>query len=103
MKKQVWQAHVDAYSRSKQSATAYANKHGLVYSQMLYWTRKLSEPKSCSKPKTGFVAVKFNKSKSTATTTTKVLGVLEFPGGIKLHLHSAELLSCIPSLWCGKP
>jgi hypothetical protein len=96
---QAWQAHVDAYNNSKQSATAYANKHGLVYSQMLYWSRKLSsEPKSWSKPKTGFVAVKINKSKPTMTMTTKVLGVLEFPHGIKLHLHSAERLNSIPNL-----
>ena len=107
MKKQVWQTHVNAFSRSKQSAKAYANKHGLVYSQMLYWSRKLSsEPKSCSKPKQsdkpkmGFVAVKINKPKSTATT--KVLGILEFPDGIKLHLLSAELLNSIPNLWNGK-
>jgi len=104
MKKEAWQAHVDAYNNSKQSVTTYANQHGLVYSQMLYWTRKLSnEPKKIDEPKPKrkpeFVAVEVKKSKPTPS----VLGVLEFPGGIKLHIHSAELLSSIPNLWTGKP
>ncbi|MFT6389624.1 MAG: hypothetical protein ACJAUP_003017 [Cellvibrionaceae bacterium] len=49
---------------------------------------------------TGFVALKVNKPKPSATA--KVLGVLEFPNGIKPHLHSAERLNSIPNLWTGK-
>ena len=108
MKKEAWQAHVDAYNSCKQSVTTYANQHGLVYSQMLYWTRKLSndpilpaepKPKSKLKPKPEFVPVEVKRP----APTPCVLGVLEFPGGIKLQIHSAELLSSIPNLWTGKP
>jgi hypothetical protein len=65
MKKQAWQAHVDAYNNSEQSPSAFVNK---------------------PKP----------------SATAKVLGVLEFPNGIKPHLHSAERLNSIPNLWTGK-
>lgn len=108
MKKEAWQAHVDAYNSCKQSVTTYASQHGLVYSQMLYWTRKLSneppkadepKPKPKIKPKPEFVAVEVMGP----TSIPSVLGVLEFPGGIKLQIHSVELLSGIPNLWTGKP
>jgi hypothetical protein len=36
MKKEAWQAHVDAYNSWKKSVTTYASQHGFVYSQMLY-------------------------------------------------------------------
>jgi len=100
MKKEAWQVHVDAYNNSKKSVMAYANQHGLVYSQMLYWTRKLSsEPKKCDESKVGFLAVEVKKPNRIAD----VLGVLEFPSGIKIHIHNAELLNSIPTLWSGKP
>ena len=107
MKKEAWQAHVDAYNSCKQSVATYANQHGLVYSQMLYWTRKLSneppkadepKPKPKIKPKPEFVAVEVKKS----TSIPRVLGILEFPGGIKLQIHNVELLSGIPNIWNGK-
>ncbi|MFT5085543.1 MAG: hypothetical protein ACI9Y1_003604 [Lentisphaeria bacterium] len=106
MKKEVWQAHVDAYNSCKKSVTTYASQHGLVYSQMLYWTRKLSneppkadEPKPKIKPKSEFFAVEVMGS----TSIPSVLSVLEFPGSIKLQIHNVELLSGIPNLWTGKP
>jgi transposase-like protein len=100
MKKEVWQAHVDAYNSSKQSVMAYANQHGLVYSQMLYWTRKLrNEPKKNNNPEPAFVAIEIKNTEPTPSA----LGILEFPSGIKLHIHNAELLNNIPNLWTGKP
>ena len=99
MKKEAWQAHIDACNNSKQTVTDYASQHGLVYSQMLYWSRKLSDPpKKRDKPEPTFVAVKVEKPKPIVS----VLGVLEFPNGIKLHIHSVELLNGIPDLWAGR-
>lgn len=103
MKKDAWQVHVDAYKNSKQSITAYATENGLVYSQMLYWVRKLSDdptPKMKPKAEPKFVAIELKKNKT--KPVDPVLGILEFPSGIKLHIHNAELLNGIPDLWLGK-
>jgi hypothetical protein len=96
LKRERWQAHIDTCKQNKQSKIAYAKQHNLVYSQLLYWGRKLSRPsKVCSKPDKNFAAVKIKQSVS----TNQSLGVLEFPGGFKLHIHDASLLNSLPDLW----
>ena len=96
MKKERWQAHIDTCNQNKQSKIAYAKQHNLVYSQLLYWGRRLSSPsKVCSKPGKNFVAVKVKQP----APTNQPLGGLEFSGVFKLHIHDASLLNSLPELW----
>ena len=105
MKKAAWQHYVDSCNNSKLSKLKYANKHGLVYSQLLYWIKKLSaeskavkasSPSSVDAP---FVTVQVKSLPS--ASSRKVLGVLEFPNGSKLSILDTQLLSGLPSLCLG--
>ena len=94
MKKTKWKAHIEACEKSGNNKRAYAEEHDLVYSQLLYWTRKLEE-----EPSTEFVPVKIKPEEKSMPkpNTPKTLGVLEFPNGARLVIHSPELLSLLPS------
>ena len=101
MKQTQWQSHIDAFNKSDLSKREYAESHQLIYHQFVYWSQKLN--KTVSEP---FVQVKVNpipeaKPKPRPVTTTKAttpLGVLEFPNGIRLVIHSPELLAQLPNL-----
>jgi len=96
MKRENWQAHVDTCNQNKQSKIAYAKQHNLVYSQLLYWARLLSgHSKDCNKPNKSFVPVKVRQP----APRSNALGILEFPGGIKLHIHDVSLLNNLTNLW----
>ena len=104
MKQAQWQIHVDAFNKSGLSKREYAENHQLIYHQFVYWSQKLNKaalkafipitvtsPAVTTKPKT--------KSKPvTKPQTTTPLGILEFPSGIRLVIHSPELLAQLPSL-----
>lgn len=95
MNKEQWQPHVDAFQTSGMSKLAYAKSHGLVYSQFLYWSNKLSSS-DCADI-SDFVAVKV-KPDFPQSATSQALGTLEFPNGTKLVIQSPELLSLLPTL-----
>jgi|GEM_PF-2503429 hypothetical protein len=109
MKKHTWQVHVDAYNRSGQNVMAYATESGLVYSQMLYWLRKLEaepvpgRPKAAHTPEEAFVPVKIKPTNPKSASPLKALGVLEFPNGVKLFIHDVSLLSELSQLCVGQP
>jgi hypothetical protein len=92
MKKEAWQVHVDAYN-SNQSVMRYTGRHGFVYSQMLYWTLKLTcEPKKPNGPNAGLATIEVKKVKPTVS----VLGILEFPRSF--HLLATEPSRSLPIL-----
>jgi hypothetical protein len=101
MKQTQWQSHIDAFNKSGLSKWEYADNHQLIYHQFVYWSQKLN--KSASER---FIQVKVKpipeaKPKPKLVTTTKTttpLGVLEFPSGIRLVIHSPELLAQLTSL-----
>lgn len=101
MKQTQWQSHIDAFNKSGLSKREYADNHQLIYHQFVYWSQKIN--KTASEP---FVQVKVKpipeaKPKPRPVTTTKTtspLGVLEFPSGIRLVIHSPELLAQLPIL-----
>ena len=105
MKKAFWKKHIDACNSSNLSKMAYASQQSLVYSQFVYWSKKLSvEPKNFKAPaqstsEAPFAAVKVKSTQ--AATDPKLLGVLEFPGGAKLLIHDAQLLAELPGLCWG--
>jgi len=104
MKQTQWQPHIDAFNKSGLSKREYAENHQLIYHQFVYWSQKLNKaaskafipvtvtsPTVTTKPKT--------KSKPvTKPQATMPLGILEFPNGIRLVIHSPELLAQLPSL-----
>jgi hypothetical protein len=76
VKEAAWQQHIDAFNKSNLSKMAYANKHGLVYSQLLYWSQKLSIESSPKKEETfSFVKIK----PAPAESTLRDLVAVEFP------------------------
>ena len=96
MKKAAWKTHIEACEKSGNNKHRYAKEHDLVYSQFLYWIRKLKKT-----PSTEFVPVKIKpEEKSTPKSkTVESMGVLEFPNGTRLVIHSPELLSLLPSFF----
>lgn len=90
-----WQHHIKAWQQINQSKHAYCRDNGLAYSRFLYWSNKRAKPRLES------VASDTELLPVTIKTTeseTDCLGVLEFPNGTKLHIHSTELLSSLPKL-----
>lgn len=84
-----WPSHIVALNDSELSARAYARQHDLVYSQLIYWKRKLAKAADASAPSVdGFVAVTLGSH----LPAVDCLGTLEFPTGVRLHIHSPQLL-----------
>ena len=84
-----WQRHVAAFKDSGISARAYCTQHSLVYHRFLYWYRKLCKDEASNE---GFAAVKVAPDASSPAA----LGVVEFPSGARLIIHSTELLTMLP-------
>ena len=85
-----WLKHIEAYKASNLSKAAYARKHDLDYYQFIYWSGKIV------KAQANFIPVKINSSVDNSSedpVSCGCLGVMEFPNGIKLHIHSTALLS----------
>ena len=97
-----WQIHVDAFEQSGLSKVAFTKQTGINYNQFLYWYRKLSKEHS---ERNGFVPVSVKPDdaldersvEQPTSQTDNCLGVLEFPSGLRLHIHDAELLSMLPA------
>ena len=88
MQKSEWPAHIASLNDSGLSARAYARQHDLVYSRLIYWRRKLAATETLPAVMEGFVGVSLVSERSSAAC----LGILEFPTGVRLHIHSTELL-----------
>ena len=102
MKQTQWQVHVDAFNTSGLTKREYADKHQLIYHQFVYWSQKLNRvspeafiPVTVAPPA---VSVKPKTKPATIPKVTTPLGVLEFPNGIRLVIHSPTLLAQLPSL-----
>jgi hypothetical protein len=89
MDKSQWQSHVGAFKQSGLSARAYTDQHALVYHQFLYWCRKYTDSQASGE---GFVPVTLASS----TPSPAPLGVVEFPSGARLIIHSTECLAMLP-------
>ena len=105
MKKTQWQAHVEAFNKSGLSKRDYAEKHQLIYHQFVYWPQKLNKNPSQELPGafipvtvTSVPTVKPKPKSKPLSQVTKSLGILEFPNGIRLVIHSPELLAQLPGL-----
>lgn len=100
MKSEQWHEHIAAYLKTNQSKRAYAEEHNLVYSQFLYWFRKhsetsLSDDDQKSTSSNPFVRV---TAQSNNPQPDSDLGTIEFPGGIRLVIHHADLLQPLLAL-----
>ena len=81
-----WERHVGACRDSGGSIRAYAREHGLVYHQLTYRMRTWSAPSEGSLPP--FIPVTLAAKASEGTC----LGVVEFPSGTRVIIHSPELV-----------
>lgn len=93
MEKSQWQGHVDACKRSGQTKSVYAKQHHLGYHQFLYWFRTLSQTTSPEQ----FIEVKIKPEIKSVVKISDCLGVLEFPNGARLVIHSADLIPLLPA------
>ncbi|GAC13414.1 MULTISPECIES: IS66 family insertion sequence element accessory protein TnpA [Gammaproteobacteria] len=98
MKKQQWQTHVKAYNSSGLSKREYADSHKLVYHQFVYWSQKFNKPKSPNAFIPVNVTAKAQLQPQPKAAPDVPLGVLEYPNGARLVIHSPELLALLPSL-----
>ena len=108
MKQAQWQSHVNAFNKSGLSKREYADNNQLTYHQFVYWSQKIN--KAQLKPsRDDFIPVTVTPASSAARIkpkpmpapkpqATTQLGVLEFPNGIRLVIHSAEILAQLPRL-----
>lgn len=101
-----WLSHIEAWPLSGLSKAEYAKQHQLSYSQFLYWLRK-HEANNASKanqanPSSDLIPVKLPEpqlAKSAWINSDQAtLGVLEYPNGIKLHIHHPDLLKSLPDM-----
>ena len=94
-----WQHHINAWQGSHQSKNAYCKDHGLSYSRFLYWSNRRAK----SQPAEETCDVKLLPVTVTdhkPVPAAPCLGIVEFPNGTKLHIHSDQLLSSLPTLVC---
>ena len=92
-----WSHHIKAWRQSGQSKHAYCRNQGIAYSRFLYWSNKKAKPISESvipNSDSELLPVTISDNES----VVNCLGVLEFPNGTKLHIHSTQLLSSLPAL-----
>ena len=88
-----WQAHIKAYDSSVMSKAAYAKAHNLDYNQFLYWCKKHEQS---SYKESDLIEVKMPKSHSDTNELGRAMGVMEYPNGVKLHIHHPSLLKMLP-------
>ena len=101
MNKEQWETHVEACNASGLNKSEYAKQHDLVYHNFIYWAQKLAK-----KPTSDFVAVTVKPTESANVTTkpqrvkaaNEILGVVEFPNGARLVIHSPDLIAQLPVL-----
>ena len=98
MNRDQWQGIIKQYHQSKLSKRAFADKHDLVYSQLLYWIRQFDDSQAAIKPNPEDLIPLTIKPVSAVASSEPVLGTLEFPNGTSLRIHSTELLSLLPEL-----
>ena len=96
MDKLTWKRHVIAFKDSKLSARAYTKQHELVYHQFLYRLRQFSPSQGA---RSNFVPVTL----ASKPVTENCLGVIEFPTGVRLIIHSPELVAMLPQWFLGRP
>ena len=90
-----WRHHIKAWQQSGQNKHAYCRDHGIAYSRFLYWSNKKAKPfPETVNSDSALLPITIKADKP----ATDCLGVLEFPNGTKLHIHSAELLSSLQAL-----
>lgn len=94
MKKQQWQA----YNSSGLSKRESADSHKLAYHQFVYWSQKFNKAKSPNTFIPVNVTAKAQLQPQPKAAPAAPLGVLEYPNGARLVIHSPELLALLPSL-----
>ena len=87
--------HVMAFKDSGLSARAYTRRHELVYQQFLYRLRQFSASQGAAPD---FVPVIF----ASKPAAEGCLGVIEFPTGIRLVIHSPEVVAMLPQWFLGQ-
>ena len=91
-----WERHVQACRDSGGSIRGYAREHGLVYHRLMYRMRTWSEPSEGSMPL--FIPVTLAAKASEGTC----LGVVEFPSGARVIIHSPELVPVLVRTLMGR-
>ncbi len=105
MNQNQWKAHVEACNASGLSKSKYAKQHDLVYHNFIYWSQKLAK-----KSVNDFVPVTVKPTKSAdviaksmpVKAANEILGVVEFPNGARLVIHSSDLIAQLTVLLTGK-
>lgn len=99
MKKAHWQDHVKAFNKTGLSKKQYSKKHHLVYSQFVYWSRKIDSDTS-----EGFIPVTITPKANNSpvlNSNSASLSVIEFPSGARLVIQSPDILPSLSSLLSG--
>jgi hypothetical protein len=91
-----WERHVGACRDSGASIRAYAREHGLVYHRLMYRMRTWSAPSDASMP--AFIPVTLAAKTSEGTC----LGAVEFSGGVRLIIHSPDLVPVLVDSLMGR-
>lgn len=96
-----WRNHIEACEASGLSKAAYARKHNLDYSQLIYWCKKYD---NSIDRQSNLIEVILpppeTKPEPTSYVPGNALGVMEYPNGVKLHIHHPDLLKNLPD-WRG--
>lgn len=87
-----WRPHVEAWATSGLSKAAYAKKHKVDYHQLLYWSKKYAR---YSQKRSDLIQVKLPKP-DLPICNQQTMGVMEYPNGVKLHIHHPDLLKSLP-------
>ena len=98
MNRKQWNTLVDEFHKSGLSKRAFADKHSLVYHQLLYYITQESSQQSKTAVN-DLVPVKVKTP--TKPPSNDVLGVIEFTNGSRLEICNPELLHHIAPLLLG--
>lgn len=90
-----WRTHIESYKSSGMSKAAYAKTHELDYNQFIYWCKKYDQH---TQNRSDLIQVELPKANPEPPTKAlgPIMGVMEYPNGVKLHIHHPDLLKALP-------
>lgn len=98
-----WKTHFEQFKLSQLSKAGYAEKHGLVKHQFIYWARKFDKAlkKSVATP-SDFIPITIKQPSAITNNTMPnipILCTLQLSDGKKLLLHSESALKLCLESW----
>jgi len=90
-----WRPHIEACEASGMSKSAYAKQHNIDYKQLIYWYKKYEQ---YNLKRNDLIRVKSPAPnlEHALTSNQQVLGIMEYPSGVKLYIHHLDLLQSLP-------